>query len=165
MTHKNITLNKFKVRIKSFESFSFVFIAILKSASNYISKVNKNTLTGPANCKKTTRLHAHLPLCTKSRKTNDAKSRKWPKTSIWAIFWRSNISKSKIFLENRFHSNWRPYLVLTSGQKPKKSFKPFLRKNISVWFWADLAAFLRISPNQDCFSKIRLCKFSTFIVP
>ena len=47
---------------------------------------NKNTLTGPPNCKKTTRLHAHLSLCAKSRKTNDAKSRKWPKTSIWAIF-------------------------------------------------------------------------------
>ena len=49
---------------------------------------NKNTLTGPANCKKTTRHHVHLSLCAKSRKTNDAKSRKWPKTSIWAIFWR-----------------------------------------------------------------------------
>ena len=49
---------------------------------------NKNTLTGPANCKKTTRHHTHLSLCAKSRKTNDAKSRKWPKTSIWAIFWR-----------------------------------------------------------------------------
>ena len=47
---------------------------------------NKNTLTGPANCKKTTRHHAHLSLRAKSRKTNDAKSRKWPKTSIWAIF-------------------------------------------------------------------------------
>ena len=47
---------------------------------------NKNKLTGPANCKKTTRHHAHLSLCAKSRKTNDAKSRKWPKTSIWAIF-------------------------------------------------------------------------------
>ena len=41
-----------------------------------------------ANCKKTTRHHAHLSLCGKSRKTNNAKSRKWPKTSIWAIFWR-----------------------------------------------------------------------------
>ena len=49
---------------------------------------NKNTLTGPANCKKTTRHHAHLSLCAQSKKTNDAKSRKWPKTSIWAIFWR-----------------------------------------------------------------------------
>ena len=49
-------------------------------------RLNKNTLTGPANCKKTTRHHDHLSLCAKSRKTNDAKSRKWPKTSIWAIF-------------------------------------------------------------------------------
>ena len=47
---------------------------------------NKNTLTGPANCKKTTRYHAHLSLCAQSMKNNDAKSRKWPKTSIWAIF-------------------------------------------------------------------------------
>ena len=41
-------------------------------------------LTGPVNCK-TTR-HAHLSLCANSRKTNDAESRNWPKTSIWAIF-------------------------------------------------------------------------------
>ena len=53
-----------------------------------MSKWNKNTLTGLANFKKTTRHHTHLSLCAKSRKTNDAKSRKWPKTSIWAIFWR-----------------------------------------------------------------------------
>ena len=51
-------------------------------------KNNKNTLTGLANCKKTTRHHAYLSLCAKSRKTNDAKLRKWPKTSIWAIFWQ-----------------------------------------------------------------------------
>ena len=49
---------------------------------------NKNTMTGLVNCKKTTRHHAHLLLGAKSRKTNDAKSRKWPKTSISAIFWR-----------------------------------------------------------------------------
>ena len=47
---------------------------------------NRNTLTGLTNCKKTTRDHAHLSLCVKSRKTNDAKLRKWPKTSIWATF-------------------------------------------------------------------------------
>ena len=101
--------------------FCFAFIIIL----------NKNTLAGPEDCKKTTRHHVHLSLCAKSRKTNDAKSRKWPKTSIWAIFLtisRSNISKLQIFLKNRFHSNWRSYLVLTSGQKPKKSLEPFLRK-------------------------------------
>ena len=39
-------------------------------------------LTGPANFKKTTIHHGHLSLCAKLRKTNDAKSRKWPKNSI-----------------------------------------------------------------------------------
>ena len=48
--------------------------------------INKNTSTGPANCKKTTIYHAHLLLCAKPRITDNAKSRKWPKTSIWAIF-------------------------------------------------------------------------------
>ena len=47
---------------------------------------SKNTLTGLVNCKKITRHHAHLSLCVKSWKTNDAKSRKWPTTSTWAIF-------------------------------------------------------------------------------
>ena len=37
------------------------------------SVLNKNTLTGPANCKKTTRHPADLSLCAKSKKTNDAK--------------------------------------------------------------------------------------------
>ena len=59
---------------------------ILKILSIKYFASNKNTLTGPTNCKKTTRNHAHLSLCAKSRKTNDAKSRKWSKTSIWAIF-------------------------------------------------------------------------------
>ena len=62
--------------------------------------VNKNTLAGPASCKKTTRHYAHLSLHAKSRKTNDAKSKKWPKNSIWAIFLtisRSHISKLQIF--------------------------------------------------------------------
>ena len=51
-------------------------------------KKNKNTLTGLPNFKKTTRDHAYLSLCTKSKKTNDAKLRKWPKTSIWPMFGR-----------------------------------------------------------------------------
>ena len=93
--------------------------------------MNKNTLTGPVNCKKTTRHHSHLPLCAKSRKTNDAKSRKWAKTSTWANFWRFRCQISpncNFFLKNRFHSNWSSYLVLTSGQKPKKLLEPFLRQ-------------------------------------
>ena len=76
------------------------------------------------------------------------------------------------FLKIGFHSNWRSYLVLISGQKPKELLEPFLRKISdfwkylkSVWFWANLETILRISPNQEFFSKIRLCDFSTFIVP
>ena len=84
-------------------------------------------MTGPANCKKTTTHHAHLSLCGKSRKTNDAKSRNLNLGNFLTIS-RSNISKLEIFLKNRFHSNWRSCLVLTSGQKPKKSLEPFLRK-------------------------------------
>ena len=41
---------------------------------------------------------------------------------------RPSISKLRIFLKNRFHLNWRWYLVLTSGQKPEKPLEPFLRK-------------------------------------
>ena len=76
--------------------------------------INQNTLTGPANCKKTTSHHAHLSLCAKSRKINDAKSRKWPKTSIWANFLtisRSNISS---FSENcKFF--WKIGFIQTEG--------------------------------------------------
>ena len=71
-------------------------------------KTNKNTLTGPANCKKTNRHHAHLSLCAKSRKTNDAKSKKMTKNLNLSNFLRisrPHISKFQIFLKNRFHSN------------------------------------------------------------
>ena len=98
-----------------------------------------------------------LSFCAKSRKTNDSKSRKWPKTSIWAIFWRfrGQISPNcKFFWKNSFHSNWRSYLILTSGQKQKKLLASFLEKYQSVWFWANLENFSRISPNQEFFSKI-----------
>ena len=39
--------------------------------ASYNIIIDKNTLTGPVNCKKTTRHHAHLSLCAKSKKTND----------------------------------------------------------------------------------------------
>ena len=75
---------------------NFLFCAVTSLLENQIPVVilaiwlfinrNKNTLTGPVNCKKTTRHHANQSLCAKSRKTNDAKSKKWTKTSIWAIF-------------------------------------------------------------------------------
>ena len=119
----------FKVKNKAIPSlFGEKFISI-----------NKNTLTGPASCKKTTRHHTHLWLCANSRKISDAKSRN--------------------------HSNWRSYLVLTSGQKRKKSLEPFLKKISKVWFWFNLETFSRICPNQEFYSKILLFDFSTFIVP
>ena len=65
-----------------------ILILLSNSFAAVIVDRNKNTLTGLASCKKTTTHHAHLSLCAKSSKTNDAKSRKWPKTSISAIFWR-----------------------------------------------------------------------------
>ena len=51
-----------------------------------------------------------------------------PQFGQFLMVLRSNMSKLLIFLKNRFHSNWRSYLVLTSGQKPKKSLQPLLRK-------------------------------------
>ena len=49
-------------------------------------RLNKNTLTGPVNCKKAARHNVHLSLCAKSRKTNDPKSREGPKDPVWQFF-------------------------------------------------------------------------------
>ena len=129
-------------------------------------------MTGPANCKNATRHYAHLSLCSKSSKTNDAKSKKWPKASIWVIFWQfpDQLSPNcKFFwkidfiqLKVIFSTNFRP--------KAKKIVWALFEKNIwfkkiTVWFWANLETFSRISANQEFFSKIRLCDFSTFTVP
>ena len=69
------------------------------------------------------------------------------------------------FLKDRFHSNSRSYLVLTSGHKPKKIFKAVFEKNIKVsdfgLIWRPFREYLQI---KNFFSKIRLCDFSTFIV-
>ena len=113
-----------------------------------IYKTNKNTLTGQVNCKKTTRHHAHLSLCAKSRENINARSIKWPKTSIWAIFgrFRGQISPNCKFF-------WKTGFIQIESH-----FGLF-------WFWTNLETFSRISPNQEFFSKIRLCGFSTFIVP
>ena len=64
---------------------------------------NKNTLTGRANCKKSTRHHSHLPLCAKS-------------------------SKSRICFKNPVLLLFYLYSPLTSCKKSKKSLESFLRK-------------------------------------
>ena len=73
---------------------------------------------------------------------------------------RSNISKLQFFLKNRFHSNWMSYLVLTSGQKPKKSFEPFLRKIsrcLILGYFGDL--FANISKSRIFFKNPTLSLF------
>ena len=61
---------------------------------------NKNTLTGPANCKKTTRHHAHLSLRAKSRKTMQSReNRQKPQFRQFLTISRSNIFKLQIFPE------------------------------------------------------------------
>ena len=52
-------------------------------------------------------------------------------------FSRSNISKLLLLLKNKFHSYWRSYLVLTSGQKPKKSLElQWCNLTLAQRFWA-----------------------------
>ena len=69
---------------------------------------------------------------------------------------RSNISKLQIFLKNRLDSNWRSYLVLTSGAKTKKIV---FEKNIKVsdfgLIWRPFREYLQI---KNFFQKF-------FIVP
>ena len=77
---------------------------------------------------------------TQSRE-NDQK----PPLGNFSTILRSDISKLQIFLKNRFHSNWRSYLVLTSGQKPSKSLEPFLRK---------ISKYLILSQFGDLFANI-----------
>ena len=96
--------------------------------NSVIWEENKNTLTGPVNCKKTTRHPAQLSVCGKSRKANNAKSRK---CAIWAIFWqcRGQVSPNwKFFWKIDFIQIEGLCLVLTSGQKPKKLLELLLRK-------------------------------------
>ena len=131
-------------------------------------KSNKNTLTGPANCTKATKHHAHLSLCVKSGKTNYVKSRKRPKTSIWAIFHNfeikylkiANFSEKQVWFKLKviFSTNFRP--------KTKKIVTAVFEKNIKVsdfgLIWRRFREYLQI---KNFFSKIRLCDFFIFIVP
>ena len=69
------------------------------------------------------------------------------------------------FLKNRFDSNWRSYLVLIQT-KIKKIVRAVFEKNIKLsdfgLIWRPFREYLQI---KNFFSKIRLCDFSTFIVP
>ena len=128
---------------------------------------NKNTMTGLANCRKTNKHYAHLSLCAKSRKNNNAKLRKWPKSSISAIFWwfPGQISLSCKLFWKKVSLKLKVIFSINVKPKTKKIFRAVFEKNISAWFWSNLETFSQIPPNHELFSKILLCHFSTFIVP
>ena len=67
---------------------------------------------------------------------------------IFLTISRSNISKLQFFLKNRFNSNWRSYLVLTSGQKNQKIVGAVFDKIIKVsdfgLIWRPVCEYLQI---------------------
>ena len=70
----------------------------------------------------------------------------------------------QIFMKNRFHSNWRSYLVLTSSQKPKKLLEPFFRKmSVSDFklLWRPFREYLQI---KNFFQKCGSVTFLSFVV-
>ena len=89
------------------------------------------------------------------------------------IFKISNDSSRVLRTFEFFFKNpalWLFYLYspLTSCKKSEKSLELFLRKpcyQTNQPTKTNLETFSRTSPNQEFFSKIRLCDFSTFIVP
>ena len=126
-------------------------------------------MTGPVNCKKTTRYHAHLSLCGKSRKTNDSKSRKWPKTSIWATFFDDFeikylqiavilSTKLKVILSTNFRAKTKKIVTAVFEKNIKVSdfgsiwrsfreylqIKIFFKKNLALWL------FYLYSPLTSC---------------
>ena len=92
-TGKHLYWSLFLIKLQTCTLLLSILLSMKKNQQQHLihvaekkSLMNKNTLTGRVNYKKTARHHAQLSLCAKSRKTNYAKSKKWPKTSIWAIF-------------------------------------------------------------------------------
>ena len=95
-------------------------------------KENKNIFSGQANCKKTTRHYAHLSLCAKSRKTNDAKSRKWPKNLIWQFFDDFEVKYLQIADFSEKYISFKLKIIFSTNFRPKnkKLLQPFSRK---IW--------------------------------
>ena len=118
--------------ITLFDCLFLLLFLLLHSNFSRISRnseQNKNTLTGPVNCQLDIMPKYHY--AQNHRKIIWCKVEKIAKNLNLGNFLtisRSNIPKLQIFLKNRFHSDWRSYLVLTSGQKPKTSLELFLRK-------------------------------------
>ena len=91
-----------------------------------IAEINKNTLTGPANCKKTTKFWRFRGQISPNSK----------------FFWKIGSFKLKVI----FSTNFRP-------KTKKNRYSRFWENYQSAWFWANLKTFSQISPNQDFFKK------------
>ena len=72
---------------------------------------------------------------------------------------RSNISKLRTFLKNKFLLKLKVIFSTNFRPKTRKIIRAVFEKNISVWFWANLENFSRISPNQKFFKKPDLLLF------
>ena len=120
-------------------------------------------MNGPANYRKATRHYAHLSLCAKSRKLMMQSWKNDQKPQFRQFFdkFEAKYLETASFSEKQVSFKFK---VLFSTIFRPKTKKIVFKKNISVWFWANFKTFLRISPNQELFSKIRPCNFSTFIV-
>ena len=72
---------------------------------------------------------------------------------------RSNISKLRTFLKNKFLLKLKVIFSTNFRPKTRKIIRAVFEKNISVWFWANLENFSRISPNQKFFKNPALSLF------
>ena len=86
--------------------------------------ISKNTLTRPASCKKKLNIMPTYHFVQNQGKLMMQSRGNAQKPQFGQSF---DDFEAK-YLENRFHSSSRSYLVLTSDQKPKKLLEPFLRK-------------------------------------
>ena len=163
MTVDQTCLQQF-VTLNSCYSLTFKFLRHLAppTFSLKITKNKKNTLTGPANCKKTTRHHAYLSLCAKSRKIIDEKLRKFPKTSIWAIFNDFKVEYPEIanFSEKYVSSKLKVIFSTNFRPKTRKTVRAVFEKNIKVsdfgLIWRPFREYLQI---KNFFQKSRSVTF------
>ena len=129
--------------------------------------MDKNTLTGPPNCKKTTRHNAHLSLWAKTRKTNDAKSRNRQKPPFGQFFNDFETKYLEIPKNSKFFwkmVSFKLKVIFSTNFRPKKSLESFLRK-ISVSDFGLIWRLFRECLHIKNYFQKSGCDFSTFIVP
>ena len=108
---------------------------------------DKNTLTGPTNCKKTTRHHTHLLFCAKSRKTSDAKLRK-PHFGQFFDDFEVKYLQIANFSEKYISFKLKVIFSPNFSPKTKKSVRAVFEKNIKVsdfrLIWRPFREYLQI---------------------